>query len=73
MPNTQIETLNKAIAAGGGILAFARRLNISHQAVYQWKAAGYVPADRALEIQLVYGVPFLDLVSADTAARLSTD
>lgn len=65
------DTLNRAIAAGGGIIAFARAMGVTHQAVYHWKKRGYVPFDKAAKVQNLFGEPMLDLVREDVAAVLT--
>jgi hypothetical protein len=65
------ETLNRAIATGGGAMAFARAMGVSHQAVYHWKKRGYVPFDKAAKVQALFGEPMLDLVREDVAAVLT--
>lgn len=69
--STRIENLNKAIALGGGILAFSESLGVSHQVVYQWKKQDYVPTERALLIEHLYGVPYRDMIKPDIAGRLA--
>lgn len=50
--------LEIAIAKAGSRRAFAERLrpSVSVQAVCQWVKRGWVPPQRALEIEAVYGV-----------------
>lgn len=66
-----IRELNIAIKRGGGILAFSRSLGVSHQVVYQWKKQGYVPTERALTIQHLYGMPYIDFVKPALATLLA--
>lgn len=54
--------IDLAIKQAGSISALARKLDISHQVVNRWHKRGHVPAKRALEIELHYGVPARDLV-----------
>lgn len=70
-PSDPIAKLNVAIARGGGILAFSRSLGVSHQVVYQWKKQGYVPTERALTIQHLYGMPYIDFVKPALAEILA--
>jgi len=70
-PSDPIAKLNIAIARGGGILAFSRSLGVSHQVVYQWKKQGYVPTERALTIQYLYGMPYIDFVKPAFAKILT--
>ncbi len=60
----QMQALDNAVRAGGGIVAFARSLGVSMQAVNGgWRKRGYVPLDRARAIDDLYGIPFKDLIS----------
>lgn len=63
--------LNEAIQVAGGIIAFSRALGLSHQVVYEWKKQGYVPTERALIIQHLYGVPYVKLVKPALAELLA--
>lgn len=54
----------KAIVAAGGVSKMAAALGVHHQAVNEWKRQGYAPVGRAQEIELQFGVPRIDLVSA---------
>jgi transposase-like protein len=74
MPENAIQD---AIEAAGGVTALARALGVTHQAVYEWKRAGWCPPLRAVEIELQYGVPrrrlmnprLLDIVDVPSASR----
>jgi DNA-binding transcriptional regulator YdaS (Cro superfamily) len=46
--------LDRAIDAAGGLTRFAASLNITKQAVFQWRE---VPPLRVLEVERVSGVP----------------
>lgn len=52
----RLEALDAAIARGGGIISFAKRLGLSHQAIYHWRRRGWVPADKALVIETIFGI-----------------
>ena len=65
------DTLNRAIAAGGGTMAFAKAMGVTHQAVYHWKKRGYVPLDKAARVQSLFGEPMLALVRGDVADTLT--
>ena len=45
--------LAKAIKASGGIGRFARKVELSTQAIYNWKR---VPAERVVEIEAISGI-----------------
>ena len=47
MTKTAPAALESAIKRAGGILAFARDLGVTHQAVSAWRKRGHVPFDRA--------------------------
>jgi transposase-like protein len=67
----RIDAINRAIAKGGGIVRFARSMGVSHQAVYAWKRRGWVPVEKAVVIEAVYGVPRDDLMSPDLVRALA--
>lgn len=53
----RLASINEAISRGGGIVAFARKLGLSHQAVTGWRKAGHMPPDKALLVEQLFGVP----------------
>lgn len=55
-----VDAVNKA----GGVPAMARTLGVSPQAVREWVRSGCVPPARAKEIEMLYGIPRTELVSA---------
>lgn len=55
---TAIETV---VSKAGSISALARRIGVSQQVANRWVKRGYVPARRALEIEVIYGVPAASL------------
>ena len=59
---TDLTGLARAVEAAGSISALARALGIAHQVANRWVRRGYVPAARALELEVLYGVPAKDLV-----------
>ena len=50
------EALEVAIARGGGIIAFAKAMGVTHQAVTSWRKKARVPLPRAMMIEHLYGV-----------------
>ena len=67
----RIAALALAIERGGGILKFCQRLKVTHQAVYSWKARGWVPPERAVAIEAVFGIPRTDMMNPDLVRALS--
>lgn len=59
-----------AIAKAGGPTAMAKALGVTPQAVWDWRAKGYVPPARAKEIEMQFGIPRGDLVSAKVRSNL---
>ena len=39
----RLAALDRAVELGGGIVRFARAMNVTHQAVYNWRRRGWVP------------------------------
>lgn len=60
----------KAITAAGGATALARALGVTPQSVWDWRVKGYVPLARAKEIEIQFGIPRNDLVSAKVRSNL---
>jgi transposase-like protein len=67
----RIDAINLAIAKGGGIVRFAKSMGVSHQAIYAWKRRGWVPVEKAVVIEAVYGIPRDDLMSPDLVRALA--
>lgn len=51
------ETIGKALEQGGGIVAVAKALGISDEAVRLWRVHGRVPAERVVDLERITGVP----------------
>ena len=62
--------ISKAIEAYGGLQRLGDALGVSRQAVWKWQQRGWVPLDRALEIEKLCGVPRGELVKPAIAAAL---
>ncbi len=58
-----------AMARGQAELAAALKPAVTQQAISKWVARGFVPADRAVEIEKLYGIALRELVSP-TLARV---
>lgn len=67
----QIEMLNKAAELAGGVIPLAKSVGVSHQAIYQWKKRGYVPAESALIIEHKFGIPHGGMVRSALADIIS--
>jgi DNA-binding transcriptional regulator YdaS (Cro superfamily) len=65
--------IKKAIELAGGANALATKLGVTHQAVYTWVQRGWVPAQRALQIEDAYDVPRGDLFKPELAALLASN
>lgn len=55
--------VEQAVFAAGSQKAMATALGVTQQAVSAWLAQGFVPASRAKEIEVLYGVPRAELIS----------
>lgn len=62
--------IEDAIVAAGGRNPLAQQLGVTVQALCQWVQRGWVPAQRALEIERLYGVPRARLLKPELAALL---
>lgn len=67
----RVRALKEAIQRGGGIIKFAKSMGVSHQAVYNWMRRGWVPLDRAVSIEAVFGVPSESIM--DPSVRRALD
>ena len=65
--------IKKAIEMAGGANALATKLGVTHQAIYTWVRRGWVPAQRALQIEIIYDVPRGDLFKPELAALLASN
>jgi len=63
--------INKAVAASGGARELASKLGVTRQAVAKWQVRGWVPLNRALQIEVLYGIPRQELLKPDIAALLA--
>ena len=63
--------IEEAIVAAGGRSLLAQRLGVTVQALCQWVQRGWVPAQRAIEIEQLYGVPRSRLLKPALAALLA--
>lgn len=63
----------KAIELAGGATALAAKLGVTHQAVYVWLRRGWVPAQRALEIEGLFDIPRTELFKPELSALLASN
>lgn len=56
--------IQKVVELAGGPTALARAVGVSFPAVQFWVKQGYAPLERAKELELQFGVPRTELVSA---------
>jgi len=60
--------IDKAVRSAGGAASLAAKLGVSHQAVYQWIQNGWVPLERAMQLEKLYDIPRAELLSPRLAA-----
>lgn len=65
--------IDRAIERAGGIVAFCRQMDVSHQAVYDWKRRGWAPPARAKRMEDLFGVPASDTMDPKLAALFGDD
>lgn len=53
----------KAVKEAGSQTALAEAMGVSQQAISKWVRLGWVPTERAIEIEAMYGVPRRELVA----------
>jgi hypothetical protein len=68
----RIAALDLAIERGGGIVRFAKSMNVTHQAVYNWRKRGWVPPERSLIIETIFGVERSRLMDPNLVRAVST-
>ena len=54
--NERLPALREAIDRAGGIVKFAAALGLTHQAVYAWFNKGWVPLERAVQVERMTSV-----------------
>jgi transposase-like protein len=68
----RIAALDLAIERGGGIVKFTKAMNVTHQAVYNWRKRGWVPPERALAIESIFGIERSQLMNPDLVRAISS-
>lgn len=48
--------IREAASKAGGVIALAKAMGVTHQAVYYWLQKGFVPPARAVVMEALYGV-----------------
>lgn len=65
--------IKKAVNLAGGANQLAHKLGVTHQAIYVWMRKGWVPAQRALEIEHLFDIPRVELFKPELAALLTSN
>lgn len=60
--------IKQAIELAGGVNALAHALGVTHQAVYTWAKRGWVPMQRAVQIEQTYNIPRTQLLKPELVA-----
>ena len=55
--------IQRAVTLAGSQFQLAEVIGVTQQAISLWLARGWVPAERAREIEMVFGVPRLELIN----------
>lgn len=67
-----LAAMDEAVQKGGGIVAFARRMGVTHQAIYHWRRRGWAPVERAVAIEAIFGIDRNRLMEPSLAQALSS-
>lgn len=67
-----IAAMDEAMGKSGGIVAFARRMGVTHQAIYHWRRRGWAPVERAVAIEAIFGIDRNRLMEPSLAQALSS-
>lgn len=67
---TRVAAIDRAIERGGGIVRFSAGMGVTHQAIYSWKRRGWMPLDKALIVEHMFGIPRAETVNPDIAKAL---
>lgn len=69
----ELSGIDRAVIAAGGRRPLAAKLDVTEQAIAQWVARGWVPQERAVEIEEMFGVPRRTLLKPSLVALLDPD
>lgn len=58
-----MKPIEEAVEKAGGAIKLARKLGITHQAIYLWVRRGYAPIDRAERLEKMTNIPRHRLVN----------
>lgn len=62
--------IKSAVERAGGAAKLGEILGVSHQVVYVWLKRGWVPNDRAIQLENIYSIPRADLLNPQIAALI---
>ena len=65
--------IKKAVDLAGGANQLALKLDVTHQAIYVWLRKGWVPSQRALQIEHLFDIPRVELFKPELAALLTSN
>lgn len=57
--------INKAITQAGSQVRLARALGVTQVTISNWKSRGWIPANRARQIEEIYGIPRAELLKPE--------
>lgn len=64
-------SLDLAVKKAGGARKFAAKIKVSHQAVYAWIKRGWLPVNRAIQLERITDVPRSKLIDPQIAKLLN--
>jgi len=71
--DTKMTGIKKAVNLAGGANQLALKLDVTHQAIYVWLRKGWVPSQRALQIEHMFDIPRAELFKPELAALLTSN
>lgn len=67
----RISAIDAAIERAGGIMKFCSQMRVTHQAVYSWRKRGWVPPERAVVMEAIFGIDRNTLMNPDLVRVIS--
>jgi transposase-like protein len=67
----RVAAIDEAVRRGGGIVAFSRRMGVTHQAIYNWRNRGWAPLQRAIAIEAIFGINRYETMDPSAARVLA--